>query len=128
MCKSLFWHQTYYSSPTGPTVSGNIPTTLTQNGLTTLVDLVVKAGLADALSGAGPFTVFAPTNEAFGKVDPATLDALGKDVNLLKKVLTYHVVGSAINPADVKNELTPKTLEGNNLRINVYGNVGISLF
>jgi len=89
---------------------------------------VVKAGLADALSGAGPFTVFAPTNEAFGKVDPATLEALGKDVNLLKKVLTYHVVGSAINPADVKNELTPKTLEGDNLRINVYGNVGISIF
>ena len=84
---------------------------------------MVKAGLADALSGAGPFTVFAPTNEAFGKVDPATLDALGKDINLLKKVLTYHVVGSAINPSDVKNELTPKTLEGDNLRINVYGNV-----
>lgn len=113
---------TYSSRADYPTTGGNIPTILTQNGLTTLVDLVVKAGLADALSGAGPFTVFAPTNEAFGKVDPATLDAIGKDINLLKKVLTYHVVGSAINPADIKNELTPKTLEGDNLRINVYGN------
>ncbi len=96
---------------------------MTQNGLTTLVELVTKAGLAEALSGAGPFTVFAPTNEAFGELDPATLKAVQMDVNLLKRVLTYHVVGSALPSTDIKSELTPKTLAGESLRINVYGNV-----
>ncbi len=69
----------------------------------------------------GPFTVFAPTNDAFGAVDPATLDALLKDVNLLKRVLTYHVVASALPPASIKNELVTRTLAGESLRINVYG-------
>jgi transforming growth factor-beta-induced protein len=98
-----------------------IPEVLAANGLTTLVDSVVKAGLADALSGKGPFTVFAPTNDAFDAVDPAVMKSLQMDVNLLKRVLTYHVVASAVAPSDVKNELVAKTLAGESLRVNVYG-------
>uniref|UniRef100_A0A0P5HBI0 Fasciclin domain-containing protein n=2 Tax=Daphnia magna TaxID=35525 RepID=A0A0P5HBI0_9CRUS len=100
----------------------NIPSVLTENGLTTLVDLVVKADLANALSGAGPFTVFAPTNDAFNSVDPATLNALLQDVDLLKRVLTYHVVGSALPPASIQNELVTKSLAGESLRVNTYNN------
>lgn len=106
---------------------GNIPAVLSQNGFSTLVDMVVKAELAEALSGPGPFTVFAPTNEAFANVDISTLKALQMDVNLLKRVLTHHVVGSEISPASVKSEATPKTLAGDSLRINTYGKVYISL-
>ena len=106
---------------------GNIPAVLSQNGFSTLVDMVVKAELAEALSGPGPFTVFAPTNEAFTNVDVSTLKALQMDVNLLKRVLTHHVVGSEISPASVKSEVTPKTLAGDSLRINTYGKVYISL-
>lgn len=103
---------------------GNIPTVLTSNGLTTLVNSVVKAGLAEALSGPGPFTVFAPTNNAFANVDPATLNTILGDINLLKKVLSYHVVTSSIPSTAVQNELTPRTLAGESLRINVYGSGG----
>ena len=56
-------------------------------GATTLVDLVVKAGLADTVSTGGPFTVFAPTNEAFNKLPASLLATLQSDVELLKKVI-----------------------------------------
>lgn len=71
--------------------------------LTTLVAAVKQAGLVDTLAGPGPFTVFAPTNDAFAKVDKATLDGLmapaGKAT--LTKVLTYHVVPGKVTAADV---------------------------
>lgn len=68
----------------------------------TLVDLVKKADLVDTLNGKGPFTVFAPTNEAFGKLDKAVLEKVGGDKELLKKVLLAHtVVGKSVMAADV---------------------------
>lgn len=73
----------------------------------------------------GPLTVFAPTNDAFAAVDPAILKSILGDLDLLKNVLTYHVVASSL-PADaIQNELTPRTLAGENLRINVYGQESI---
>lgn len=79
--------------------------------LTTLVSAVKQAGLVETLSGAGPFTVFAPTNDAFAKVPKATLDTLmapaGKDS--LTKVLTYHVVSGKMTAVD----LAAKIKEGN---------------
>ena len=64
---------------------------------TTLVAAVKAAGLVDTLSGPGPFTVFAPTNEAFDKLPPGTVDTLVKPENkaMLTKILTYHVVSGA---------------------------------
>lgn len=61
----------------------------------TLVSLLKKAELVETLSGDGPFTVFAPTNAAFEKVDAATLEALGNDPEALKNVLLYHVVSGS---------------------------------
>jgi uncharacterized surface protein with fasciclin (FAS1) repeats len=71
---------------------------------TTLVVAVKAAGLVDTLAGAGPFTVFAPTNEAFAKLPAGTVDTLLKPENkqLLTKVLTYHVVAGRVSAADLK--------------------------
>jgi len=85
------------------------------------VDLVIKAGLAETLSGPGPFTVFAPTNAAFDAIDPATLKSLLMDVSLLKRVLLDHVVDSAVPASAVKNDLTTKSISCRQLRLNVYG-------
>jgi uncharacterized surface protein with fasciclin (FAS1) repeats len=71
---------------------------------TTLVAAVKAAGLVDTLEGPGPFTVFAPTNEAFAKLPSGTVDNLLKPENMdtLKKVLTYHVVSGKISTQDLK--------------------------
>jgi uncharacterized surface protein with fasciclin (FAS1) repeats len=70
---------------------------------TTLVAAVKAAGLVDTLSGAGPFTVFAPTNAAFDKLPPGTVDTLLKPENKdqLAKILTYHVVAGNVNAHDL---------------------------
>lgn len=69
---------------------------------TTLVKAVQAAGLVDTLNGTGPFTVFAPTDEAFAKVPADQLAALLADKDKLTKVLTYHVVPGKVMAADVK--------------------------
>jgi uncharacterized surface protein with fasciclin (FAS1) repeats len=74
---------------------------------TTLVAAVKAAGLVDTLQGPGPFTVFAPTNEAFNKLPAGTVETLLKPENLdtLKKVLTYHVVAGKWSAADLKQKI-----------------------
>jgi uncharacterized surface protein with fasciclin (FAS1) repeats len=86
----------------------------------TLVAAVKAAGLADALSGDGPFTIFAPTNEAFAKLPAGTVESLLKPENKSKlvKILTYHVVPAKVMAADVKSG-EAKTLEGSTLEIKV---------
>jgi uncharacterized surface protein with fasciclin (FAS1) repeats len=82
----------------------------------TLVTAIQKAGLVETLKGKGPFTVFAPTDEAFAKIPKAQLNALLADKAKLTKVLTYHVVPGRIMAADVKPG-SAKTVEGDNLTI-----------
>ena len=84
--------------------------------LSTLSALVQEAGLSETLAGPGPFTVFAPTDEAFKAVPPATLQALTKDKERLKAVLTYHVVPGAVMAADVRNGPV-KSAQGSNLAL-----------
>ncbi len=79
--------------------------------LSTLNSLVQSAGLSDTLKGPGPFTVFAPTNDAFKAVPAKTLESLGKDPVALKAVLTYHVLPVKAMAADVKNGKV-KTVNG----------------
>ena len=94
------------------------------NDHTTLVAAVKAAGLVDTLEGPGPFTVFAPTNEAFNKLPAGTVDNLLRPENLdmLKKVLTYHVVAGRISIRDLKKMIqdgggkaTLTTVEGGTL-------------
>ncbi len=98
--------------------------------LSTLVSAVKQADLVETLSGPGPYTVFAPTNEAFSAVPKATLDSLMKPDNKdqLKKVLTYHVVPGKVVAADLVQQIkdgngtaTLKTVEGDDLTATMDG-------
>jgi uncharacterized surface protein with fasciclin (FAS1) repeats len=90
---------------------------------TTLVAAVKAAGLVDTLSGPGPFTVFAPTNAAFGKLPKGTVDTLVKPENkaTLTKILTYHVVPGKIEAADLKDGQKLTTVEGEQLTVKKSG-------
>ncbi len=84
--------------------------------LSTLTSLVVAAGLAEALSAPGNLTVFAPTNDAFGKIPGPVLGAIGGDLGVLTAVLTYHVVPGKADPRGArKGEVT--TLQGQSLLV-----------
>merc|ERR1739838_952156 len=102
------------------TKAGNIAEELTAAGATTLVDFVVKAGLAETLSGPGPFTVFAPDNAAFAKLPADLVATLMGDVELLKKVLLFHVASGNVMSKDISNDITVDSVEGSPLRANVY--------
>ena len=86
---------------------------------TTLVAAVKAAGLVETLKGAGPFTVFAPTNEAFAKLPAGTVDNLLKPENkaTLAKILTYHVVSGSFKSTDLKDGEKVKTVQGEELMI-----------
>lgn len=88
---------------------------------TTLVAAVKAAGLVETLSGTGPFTVFAPTNEAFDKIPKATLDGLLKPAMKadLTKILTYHVVSGTLKAADLKDGMELTTVQGEKLKVTV---------
>jgi uncharacterized surface protein with fasciclin (FAS1) repeats len=90
---------------------------------TTLVAAVKAAGLVDTLSGPGPFTVFAPTNAAFGKLPKGTVETLVKPENkaTLTKILTYHVVPGKLLAADLKDGQKLKTVEGEELTVKAKG-------
>lgn len=101
------------------TTSGpiNLADTIAANpALSTLNGLVIKAGLSDTLKTGGPFTVFAPTNEAFKAVPAATMADLAQHPEKLKDVLTYHVVPGKAMAADVKNS-NVKTVNGANVAL-----------
>jgi uncharacterized surface protein with fasciclin (FAS1) repeats len=86
---------------------------------TTLVAAVKAAGLVDTLEGKGPFTVFAPTNAAFGKLPAGTVDTLVKPENkaTLTKILTYHVVPGKLEAASLTDGKKLKTAEGEDLTV-----------
>ncbi len=88
---------------------------------TTLVAAVKAAGLAEILSGTGPFTVFAPTNEAFNKLPAGTVDNLLKPEMKadLTSILTYHVVPGALRAADLKDGQKLKTVQGKELTVSI---------
>lgn len=88
----------------------------------TLVAAVTAAGLADTLMGAGPFTVFAPTDDAFAKLPKGTVEGLLKDTPKLKDILLYHVVSGKVMAADVVKLSTAKTVEGKPVTFKVDGN------
>ena len=90
-------------------------------GFTTLVTAVQAAGLVDTLSGDGPFTVFAPTDEAFAALPEGTLDGLLADTDALTAVLTYHVVPGKVLAADVVGLSSATSVQGEDIAIAVDG-------
>jgi uncharacterized surface protein with fasciclin (FAS1) repeats len=93
-----------------------VDTAVAAGNFKTLVTAVQAAGLVDTLKGKGPFTVFAPTDEAFAKIPKADLDALLKDKAKLAGVLTYHVVPAKVMAKDVKAGEV-KTINGKMIKI-----------
>lgn len=91
--------------------------------LSTLVKAVEAGDLAGTLKSEGPFTVFAPTNEAFASLPEGTLESLLKPENKdqLVKVLTYHVVPGEVKSSDLKDGMTAKTVEGSEIMFYVSG-------
>jgi uncharacterized surface protein with fasciclin (FAS1) repeats len=84
--------------------------------LSTLTKLIADAGLTDTLKGSGPFTVFAPSDEAFKAVPAKTMAELAANKELLRSVLTYHVVAGKVMAADVKTS-NLKSVQGGNLAV-----------
>lgn len=103
-----------------------VDTAVAAGSFKTLVAAVTAAGLVDTLKGAGPFTVFAPTDEAFAKLPAGTVDALLKDIPKLKKILTYHVVSGKVLAADVVKLKSAKTVEGSEVKIDASNGVKIN--
>ena len=117
-------------TPTVEAGCGTCDKTVVQNAtntasFTSLVAAVQAAGLAEKLSGPGPFTVFAPTNEAFSKLPPGTLEELLKPENKAKlvSVLTYHVVPGNVKAKDVVKLKEATTVAGSNVAIVVKNGV-----
>ena len=99
-----------------------VDTAVAAGSFKTLATALGAAGLVDTLKGKGPFTVFAPTDEAFAKIPKADLDALLKDKAKLTAVLTYHVVAGKVMAADVKAGKV-KTVQGSELTVTTSGGV-----
>ena len=92
----------------------------------TLVTAVKAAGLVDTLKGDGPFTVFAPTDDAFAKLPQGTVEGLLKDLPKLKSVLTYHVVAGKVMAKDVAGVKSAKTVQGGELHVDANHGVKIN--
>ena len=102
-----------------------VETAIAAGSFKTLVTAVKAAGLAETLSGKGPFTVFAPTDDAFAKLPVGTVEGLLKDIPKLKSILTYHVVAGKVTAADVMKLTTAQTVQGQNVSIDTKSGVKI---
>jgi len=96
-----------------------VETAIAAGSFNTLVTAVKTAGLVETLSGEGPFTVFAPTDDAFDKLPEGTIEALLKDKKKLTSILTYHVVSGKVLAEDVVNMTSAETVNGQSLTITV---------
>ena len=97
---------------TPPPAGDIVEIAIADGRFTTLVTAVQEAGLVDTLKGPGPFTVFAPTDEAFNKLPPGTLDSLLANTDQLEQVLLYHVVQGEYAAQDILNTTTLDTVQG----------------
>lgn len=89
----------------------------------TLVEAIKVSGLTDTLKDVGPFTIFAPTDEAFNKLPTGTIDKLLSDIPQLTKILTYHIVSGKVMSEDVAKLDQTTTFEGSDLKIHNNGSV-----
>jgi len=104
-----------------------VDTAISAGDFNTLVTAVQAAGLVDTLKGEGPFTVFAPTDEAFSKLPKDKLDALLADKDALTKVLTYHVVPGKIMSGDIAGKtMSVASVEGSEIKVNAMSGVMIN--
>jgi uncharacterized surface protein with fasciclin (FAS1) repeats len=105
-----------------------VDTAVSAGNFNTLVAAVKAAGLVETLNGTGPFTVFAPTDEAFAALPAGTVDDLLKPENKAKlaEILTYHVVAGKVMSADLSDGMTPATVNGKLVTIHTEGGVKVN--
>lgn len=103
-----------------------VETAVAAGSFKTLATALQAADLVDVLKGEGPFTVFAPTDDAFKKLPKGTLEALLKDKAKLKAVLTYHVVKGKVKAADVVKVKSAKTVQGQSVSVDATDGVKIN--
>ena len=125
ICRSLLMAPLFSLTLMAGCATAPAPTTIADTAartpqLSTLSKLLGDAGLADTLRGPGPFTMFAPSDEAFKAVPAKTLAELAADKNLLKSVLSYHVLAARVLAADAKNG-NVKSVQGADLAISKAG-------
>ena len=96
-----------------------VDTAVAAGNFQTLVSAVEEAGLVDTLKGEGPFTVFAPTDEAFAKIPQDQLESLMANKTQLTAVLTYHVVAGKVMSTDLTDDMAVATVQGENVTINL---------
>ena len=108
------------TAPSSAPMAGDIVQTATEAGsFSTLLTAAEAAGLVETLQGEGPYTVFAPTDEAFAALPAGTLDGLLADTEALKKVLLYHVVSGAVSSDQVVGLTSADSVEGSPIAIAV---------
>ena len=98
-------------------MGGICDTAVAAGNFKTLVAATQAAGLVETLNTKGPYTVFAPTDDAFAKLPKGTVEGLLKDIPKLKTILTYHVVEGAVPAADVVQHKNITTLQGQDLKV-----------
>ena len=103
-----------------------VDTAITAGSFTTLVAAVTAAGLVDTLKSTGPFTVFAPTDEAFSKLPSGTVESLLNDIPQLTTILTYHVVPGKVMAADLTDGLSAATVQGKKVTFDLSKGVKIN--
>ena len=103
-----------------------VDTAINAGSFTTLVAAVQAAGLVDTLKGEGPFTVFAPTDEAFAALPEGTVEGLLADPEALAKILTYHVIAGKVMSTDLSDGMTAATVNGAEVTITTMGGVKIN--
>ena len=99
-----------------------VDTAMSAGTFTTLVAAITAAGLDTALKSPGPFTVFAPSDEAFSKLPSGTVESLLQDLLTLRKILEYHVVSGKVMAADVINLSKMTTAQGEDVKISASDN------
>lgn len=103
-----------------------VDTAVEAGSFNTLAKALTEAGLVETLKGQGPFTVFAPTDEAFAKLPVGTLESLLQDKAKLTAVLTYHVISGKVMAAEVMRLDQAKTVQGQIVRISTMGGVKVN--
>ena len=102
-----------------------VDTAVADGNFTTLVAAVEAAGLVDTLKGEGPFTVFAPTDDAFAALPEGTVEGLLEDIPTLTAILTYHVVPGEVMSTDLSDGMEAETVNGQSVTIGTEGGVTV---
>jgi uncharacterized surface protein with fasciclin (FAS1) repeats len=103
-----------------------VDTAINAGAFNTLVTAITTAGLDTALKGPGPFTVFAPTDEAFSKLPSGTVESLLEDIPQLRRVLEYHVISGKVMAEDVLKLDSATTVEGSKVKVDTSSGVKVN--